>query len=64
MSRDVLPLHGQRHYALTELHRAGVDVLTLQARAGHADIRSTQVYVTVDADKDREAAQKAAESLI
>ncbi|MFY9212281.1 MAG: site-specific integrase [Aestuariivita sp.] len=64
VSRDVLPLHGQRHYALTELHRSGVDVLTMQARAGHTDIRSTQVYVTVDADKDREAAEKAAGSLV
>lgn len=64
VSRDVLPLHGQRHYALTELHRAGVDALTMQARAGHADIRSTQVYVTVDNQKDREAAEKAAGSLV
>jgi integrase len=62
--RDVLPLHGQRHYALTELHRSGVDYLTMQARAGHSDIRSTQNYVTVDADKDREAAEKAAGSLV
>lgn len=64
VSRDVLPLHGQRHYSLTELHRAGVDALTIQARAGHADIRSTQAYITVDADKDREGAERAAASLL
>ena len=62
--REVLPLHGQRHYSLTELHRAGVDVLTIQARAGHADIRSTQTYITVGPDKDREAAERAAASLL
>lgn len=60
----VLPLHGQRHYALTSLHKAGVDLLTMQARAGHGDVRSTQGYITVDLDKDREAAAKASASLI
>lgn len=60
----VLPLHGQRHYALTALHKAGADILTIQARAGHGDVRSTQGYITVDIDKDREAAAKAAASLI
>ena len=47
-----------------ELHKAGVDLLTMQARAGHGDIRSTQAYITIDLDKDREAAAKAAASLI
>lgn len=28
----VLPLHCQRHYALTALHKAGVDFLTLPSR--------------------------------
>ena len=60
----VLPIHGQRHYALTSLHKAGVDLLTIQSRAGHGDIRSTQGYITIDLDKDREAAAKAAASLI
>jgi len=40
------------------------DVLTIQARAGHGDIRSTAGYITVDLDKDREAATKASASLI
>ncbi len=61
---QVQPLHGQRNYNLTQLHKHGVDVFTMQARAGHADIRSTQVYVTVEEDKDREAAERAAGSLV
>ena len=64
VSRDVLPLHGQRHYALTELHRAGVDPLTLQARAGHADLRSTATYIMIDEAKDRAAAECSVGSLI
>ena len=60
----VLPLHGQRHFALTALHKAGVDILTMQNRAGHGDVRSTQGYITVDLDKDREAAVKASASLL
>lgn len=62
--RKVLPLHGQRHFAVSQLHKAGVDTITIQARAGHADLRSTVGYITVDSDKDREAAQRAAASLI
>ena len=62
--RAVLPLHGQRHYALTALHKHGVDLLPIQSRAGHGDIRSTQTYITIDIDKDREAAVKAAASLL
>ena len=53
-----------RDYALTELHRAGVDPITMQARAGHADLRSTQTYITVDSDMDRAAAEKSAASLL
>ena len=60
----VLPIHGGRHYALTALHTAGADMLTIQARAGHGDVRSTQGYITIDAGKDREAAAKSAASLI
>ncbi|AXT25531.1 site-specific integrase [Ruegeria sp. AD91A] len=54
---DVLPLHGTRHFNITQLHKAGVDSLTIRSRAGHADIRSTQGYVTVDDDDDRKAAE-------
>jgi integrase len=62
--RKVLPLHGQRHYAISQMHTAGIDLLTMQQRAGHADLRSTQGYVTIDAQKDRDAAERVAKSLI
>jgi integrase len=56
--RKVLPLHGQRHFNISQMHKAGVDTITMQARAGHADLRSTVGYITVDAEKDREAAER------
>ncbi|WP_368039709.1 tyrosine-type recombinase/integrase [Ruegeria atlantica] len=64
VSQDVSPFHGTRHYALTQLHKAGVDGLTIRARAGHADIRSTQGYITVDDDDDRKAAAAVRDSLL
>ncbi len=62
--RKVLPLHGQRHYAISQMHKAGVDTLTMRQRAGHADLRSTLGYVTIDASKDRDAAERVVGSLI
>lgn len=62
--RKVLPLHGQRHFAISQMHKAGVDMTTMQARAGHADLRSTVGYITIDAEKDRDAAQRVERSLI
>lgn len=62
--RKVLPLHGQRHFAISQMHRAGVDTITMQTRAGHADLRSTVGYITVDAEKDRDAAERVAKTLI
>jgi integrase len=64
VSRAVLPLHGQRHFALTEMHRNKVDSLTIQRRAGHSDLRSTQGYITIDLDQDRAAAEATAGSLL
>ena len=64
VSRAVPPLHGQRHFALTELHRNKVDPLTIRRRAGHSDLRSTQGYITIDVDQDRAAAEAAAASLL
>jgi integrase len=64
MPKKVLPLHGQRHFAISQMHKAGVDTITMQARAGHADLRSTVSYITVDAEKDRKAAERTKHSLI
>lgn len=64
VSRDVSPLHGGRHYSLTQLHKAGIDSITIKARAGHADIRSTVGYITIDDDDDRKAAAAVRDSLL
>ncbi|CUJ94811.1 Integrase [Shimia thalassica] len=64
VSREVSPLHGTRHYNLTQLHKAGVDSVTIKTRAGHADIRSTVGYITVDDEEDRKAAEAARGALL
>ena len=61
---EVQPLHGQRHFHITAMHRAGVDLATAKERAGHADLRSTLGYVTPDRDRDREAAAKTLDGLL
>jgi integrase len=61
---DVSPVHGYRHYSLTQLHKVGVDGLTIRIRACHADIRSTQGYVTIDSNDDWKAAAAVAGSLL
>lgn len=42
-----LGLHGLRHAYATHLFESGVEIRRLQIILGHADIRTTQVYVQV-----------------
>lgn len=49
-----LVFHGLRHTALTNLKRAGADILTLKAIGGHKTMAMLQRYVHVDY-KDVEA---------
>ena len=63
VSCEVQPLHGMRNFHLTAMHTAGVDLATVQARAGHADVRSTLGYITVSEDADEAAADAAVSAL-
>ena len=47
--------HRARHTHLTELLRRGTNIRTIQARAGHRDIRSSMVYLRVFDDDERRA---------
>jgi len=44
----VKPLHGLRGTVLTELSRAGVDVVKIQKIAGHREITTTRRYINAD----------------
>ena len=56
LSPAIAGVHGLRHFAGTQMHRAGVDAKTIQATLGHSRISTTlDLYVTADADQSREA---------
>lgn len=50
--------HALRHHYATRLIRAGVSVLHVQRLLGHADVSTTQAYVTLYMDDLIEAAKK------
>lgn len=50
--------HALRHHYATRMYRGGVDLAVLQRLLGHADIRTTMVYLTLDLKKVAEAADK------
>ena len=60
---EVQPLHGTRNYHLTAGYRHDVDLVTLQARAGHTNISQTAKYITPDAERDQDAADRIAGEL-
>jgi site-specific recombinase XerD len=50
--------HALRHHYATRLVRAGVSLLHVQQLLGHADVSTTQAYVTLDLGDLIEAAQR------
>lgn len=48
--------HALRHHYATRMYRAGVDLAVIQRLLGHADIRTTMVYLTLDLKKVAAAA--------
>lgn len=57
LPREVLPLHGLRHFHLSAvLKGTGNDRASAKKRAGHASFASTERYITPDDEQDRAAA--------
>jgi len=52
--------HSMRHSTAVHLLKSGVDMVTISHWLGHANINTTNRYVTVDLDMKREAINKAA----
>jgi integrase/recombinase XerD len=50
--------HMFRHTVLTDLHRKGVGIVTIQQFAGHKSLQSTQVYVHPSSEDMREGVNK------
>lgn len=48
-------LHSLRHTCLTNVYRATKDLTVVQRLAGHADIRTTTIYLHMDDDEARRA---------
>ncbi|WP_108859185.1 tyrosine-type recombinase/integrase [Ruegeria sp. Alg231-54] len=64
VSRDVLPIHGTRHYNITQMAKLTKDYAAIQRRAGHASYESTNRYITTDEEQDRDLAEAALRGLI
>jgi len=47
--------HSTRRSFITKLHRAGVDVYTIQKITGHHDVKALGRYIEIDADQVRGA---------
>lgn len=57
ITKTVRPFHDGRHGHLTNAAAAGVSPAALQARAGHADLSTTQRYIDLAGVRFREEAE-------
>ncbi|NOE32320.1 tyrosine-type recombinase/integrase [Ruegeria sp. HKCCD7318] len=64
VSRDVLPIHGTRHYNISQMAKLTKDYAAIQRRAGHASYESTNRYITTDEEQDRNLAGAALKGLL
>ncbi|NHZ73607.1 MAG: tyrosine-type recombinase/integrase [Nitrospirae bacterium] len=55
LRRDNISLHTLRHTKAMHLLQAGVPLVTIKDILGHADVRSTEIYVQCDLDMKRNA---------
>lgn len=55
LQRDRISLHTLRHTKAMHLLQAGVPLITIKDILGHADVRSTEIYVQCDLDMKRNA---------
>ena len=59
ITKPVRPFHDGRHGHLTNAAAAGVSPAALQARAGHADMSTTQRYIDLAGVRFRDEAELA-----
>jgi len=62
LSRARIGLHTLRHTKAMHLLQAGVPIITIKDVLGHADVRSTEVYVQTDLEAKRKALEQAGPS--
>jgi len=59
LSRPGLSLHTLRHTKAMHLLQSGVPLVTIKDFLGHADLKSTEVYVQLDLEMKRRALEAA-----
>ena len=59
LNRARISLHTLRHTKAMHLLQSGVPIITIKDVLGHADVRSTEVYVQTDLEAKREALEQA-----
>jgi site-specific recombinase XerD len=62
LSRPGLSLHTFRHTKAMHLLQSGVPIITIKDVLGHADIKSTEVYVQTDLEAKRKALEQGGEA--
>jgi integrase/recombinase XerD len=62
LNRSRISLHTLRHTKAMHLLQSGVPIITIKDVLGHADVRSTEVYVETDLEAKRKAMEQAGTS--
>jgi integrase/recombinase XerD len=62
LSRPGISLHTMRHTKAMHLLQSDVPIITIKDVLGHADVRSTEVYVQTDLEAKRKALERAGTS--
>jgi integrase len=63
IDRPMRPFHDGRHSSITNAAAAGTPPAALQARAGHSDYSTTQLYIDLAGETFREEAERLEERL-
>jgi integrase len=58
VERTMRPFHDGRHSSITNAAAAGTPPAALQARAGHSDYSTTQLYIDLAGETFREEAER------
>ena len=62
LSRRGISLHTLRHTKAMHLLQSGVPIITIKDVLGHADVKSTEVYVQTDLEAKRKALEQGGEA--